>query len=946
MPLARLKPVLYLPSARLVLASVLLLAMQVQAVIDLAKRPLAPVTDENDPILSVVLAFKKESIQIVQANDMIAENLIDLGMATMQKFLPEEVGVEPGNRGTQGVNALAVEILAADILSVGWSNDATRHACCIRAKPGCSDIEDFTSALCKGNQMAPVTPGKIVAGANACTHTNMVLRNIAAAGPSTHPGMSADGRFSLARLEQKDPRYAKAVRTGLTWLCLDWRVKVWYPEVLDILQAARNIGQTLARQEDEMEVMLRLHALASEAQQKEGFEGVLWPTIKHSILRTRPPCEDKLNAMIQFVIARSGGIDGEHIRYLSTFFNNCVQPVYRKGVPASLYEALASFPLHFLALALLETAWLCPDAKVQQKECVWVTGPEIQALAKESKHTGGEKRLQAADKLVRGFRTAIKGAIAGSPGDWAGALIKELAICDAHVGRYILNKQVGLHVFNSLEQIADHFSKSIEKFLQGKATQASIRTHLGRVDEGLSLAEAAESPAATAKAKAKAKAAKAAARAAVKAQAKATPGAGMGLYEVNQEGGLETAIGKLRAKGWDIGSSLVLSKKQANCSEDAIFQVVSASGDIVTLNTPGADGQTTNVTVKTPDFLEQAKTVPSDRIVWQALWPSSRLAHSKAFAEASAKSRVMCALENLVARTCTTVQELVSIKLRPQKDVIAKRDLKAGELVLVPETTKITLVDISELKAALEDDEVYEDKVYPLEVFLTGLPKSLADKRMFLNRSTEQDACSPYWYAQPGKSTDETNLTEVLYHVQLLGGCDPWKDMKAPTEMVTPGLAAETCLNKAAPAVAKQTAIALAPPAKAQAALAVPAKAASSAKGAGKTAAKAGKRSPVAPAQAAGAITEQLLPASSTARPAQVEEVSPALATLRALVQCIQQYDGQGEIHERHAFVPVLVNSMPVKEGDALRTAPVEKTKPNKEKAISIKQALKKARVV
>ena len=945
------------------------MAMQLDTAINLAERPLAPVTDAADPIYSVVLAYKAERVQIVQANDMIEEGLYALGMASKQTFLPKQVGVEPGNRGTQGVNALAVQILASDILGVGWSTDATRHACCIRARPGCTAIQDFTAALCTGNDMAACESGDIVAGGFACTHTNMALRNIAAGGPSAHPDMSVDGRFCLARLEQKDKRYAAAVRTGLTWTCLDWRVKVWYPDVIDILQAARNMGQTMARQEDEMQTLLRIHALAAEAQQRGGFDAVMWPTIKRSIVRTRPPCEEKLGSMMQFVIVRSGGIDGEHIRYLSSFFNNCVQPVFRKGVPASLYENLAAFPLHFLALALLETAWLCPDNKVVDKECVFITGSDIVALAKLFKQPEGKQRLEAADKLARMFRVAIKEAIGGTPCEWPNDVVAQLATHDAHIGRYVLNKQVGVHVWGSLQQVADAFAKALSAVLRPKTAESKLRGYLD-VQEALATASSGAGLSnrrnCSAKAVAKAKAANGKAKAA----AKATPGGNVGLYEVGAEGEITTAIGKLRAKGWDIGSTLLLSSPPANCTTDDVFHIASASDSGIALNVEGAGGQAKTVVLEPAAFLEAAKPVPSDRIVMQALWPAQRIALSKAFAEAAARSRVMFAMETLAARTCSSVGDLVSIKLRPQKDVIAKKDLKVGELILVPETSKVTVAEVADLKAGLEAGQSYEDKVYPLEVYLTGLPTSFEDKRVFLGRSAEVDAFSPFWFVQNAKTAEEANLVEVFYSVQLNGGCDPWPEVQAPSRLVKPGL-----LDNAASELrykAFQEASALAPPAKAAAigkdgetalvpasgkeggepALATPARAAPIGKGGSskgeKAAAKAAKAAPVATPPAAKAAVSKSAPAasSSSAAASLDESLSPALASHRALVQSIQKHDGQGEIHERYVFLPVLVNAVPVKAGEALRMQPTKEASKEKDRAIPIKQTLKRARLI
>ena len=62
----------------------------------------------------------------------------------------------------------------------------------------------------------------------------------------------------------------------------------------------------------------------------------------------------------------------------------------------------------------------------------------------------------------------------------------------------------------------------------------------------------------------------------------------------------------------------------------------------------------------------------------------------------------------------------MDIKVKPFRDVIAKKDLGIGQLVLVPETPIVNIVEVSALKASLEHEDTYDEKVYPLEVFLTS----------------------------------------------------------------------------------------------------------------------------------------------------------------------------------------------------------------------------------
>ena len=122
-------------------------------------------------------------------------------------------------------------------------------------------------------------------------------------------------------------------------------------------------------------MLLRLHNLSASHKQAGG--AVPWASFKKSVLRSRPPCAPKIDEMVTFVITKSGGASGEYIKYLNQFHRNGVKASVRAGVPASLYEALGSFRFQYLAMALLETAWTCPPAYIQSKECTWVSAGRL-----------------------------------------------------------------------------------------------------------------------------------------------------------------------------------------------------------------------------------------------------------------------------------------------------------------------------------------------------------------------------------------------------------------------------------------------------------------------------------------------------------------------------------------------------------------------------------------
>ena len=97
-----------------------------------------------------------------------------------------------------------------------------------------------------------------------------------------------------------------------------------YPRVPDLVQAGRSVGQTLARKESESATLIRLHTLASGYQARYGGSPPS-AEIKKSILRTRPPGADKLDAMVTFLVDRPGGFQGGFMKWLTVFHRNFVK---------------------------------------------------------------------------------------------------------------------------------------------------------------------------------------------------------------------------------------------------------------------------------------------------------------------------------------------------------------------------------------------------------------------------------------------------------------------------------------------------------------------------------------------------------------------------------------------------------------------------------------------
>ena len=82
---------------------------------------LAPIMDPADPINETIASSEEGKVGLVQAADRIDTCLERLGLSKRIPLCPSMVGVDPENRGSEGVNAVEVGLLASDIVEAGWS---------------------------------------------------------------------------------------------------------------------------------------------------------------------------------------------------------------------------------------------------------------------------------------------------------------------------------------------------------------------------------------------------------------------------------------------------------------------------------------------------------------------------------------------------------------------------------------------------------------------------------------------------------------------------------------------------------------------------------------------------------------------------------------------------------------------------------------------------------
>ena len=922
-----------------------------------ANQVLSEITNPSDPIFKVISDYKNERIQIVQAADILLELLKTRGLAEELILHPKSVGIHPGNRDQEGVNALAVHILAADILECGWSQEATRHACCIRERPGSRAIHDFTDRICSGTDLPTVDEGVVVAGSIACTHTNMVLRCFACASSSTHADMSENGRYCVRKLAQKDQRYADAVATGLTWTVLDWRVPLWYPAVTDIVQAARNMGQTLNREESEMQTLLRIHRLAADVQQTGPLDAEAWRTIYRAIMRNRPPCQDKVESMVAFVVARSGGVGGEHLRYLTVFFRNCVQPVLRKGVPGGLYESLATFPLHLVALALFETAWTGPKESVRNKQCMFVSGAEVNALAKEPL----DSSVVAADSLLSCFRQALQEILGLAAENFPNNVVVWLSTFNGYVGRYLLNKQSETKSFDSLNEIADAFAHKFSADLLSSTTFEELRQKL--VFQEAKPVGSDESAAKT-KAKAKAKAKQA------KKEATDKQSEVLGLYRLDSSGKMVDVLAQLRTRGLDLHSVVIVADHLPEpMPRDEAWIIEDTTDQDVCLMLES--DPTLRCRVPLDKFLEAAKPVSTDRVQLHPLWPKARLASAKSVQEAFLKAKIVFAVESLVASVGTSVTDQVYLTVKPSRSVFANKDLAPGELVLLPEAYQVKL-------AVGDEADELSDKGSAVEVFVQGASGQVRT-RIFLIGQSHTEAVAPYWSLEHASAKEEdTNLALLFYKIQVVGGCDPIAE--GPEQLAK--RCGPTLVSPQVPAPSDETS-SIASASKPQGPAPSDGKPPTASVDKPQGPAPSDEPSSTAPAdkptettKSEAAVDEEAggekesptkrrkLREKTKESPRKAQEADEKAKTSQAitpsvpdekpkidpgrlaLAQQVQRHDGQGHLFSNFVYIPVYVNSTAVRKDEALRLPAVQHKTKAEVKAVSVTSLVRRARMV
>ena len=279
--------------------------------------------------------------------------------------------------------------------------------------------------------------------------------------------------------------------------------------------------------------MLKLHSLAANFM-REG-RPVEWVEIRRIVDRTKPPYAEYTDALAAFVATRAGGLDPTFLKYMAAFHNLCCNPSVRGRLPPALYKALADFPHHFLAIAIWETAYLCPVEHVVNRQCGWIKAAEVSALSKPG--SAAAKHASEAEDLLNSVRQAWAHTGLGPDLHVDNQVVKLFVLLDVAVAKVVLARPpTPASAARPLDE-PDCFARVPQYFV----SLAKTTLPDAKLDPILELPGRFADTVAAASAKA------VAAKAVV-------PKAALELYTVSSSGQMMHGLALLRQKGLDKGS--------------------------------------------------------------------------------------------------------------------------------------------------------------------------------------------------------------------------------------------------------------------------------------------------------------------------------------------------------------------------------------------------------
>lgn len=322
--------------------------MRIAVVCDLAMTE----SCDNAKIHQKITEFldRAEEGVLVKSINHLLKFLASNNIAQKMVLPPGVVGISPLNRDGFGISAGDVHELISDIISMGHDEDAVNAVCVDLEGDEFAKAKAFNKDLYEGsNGMLPVQcVDSLRYFAVWGAHANTGYQCVAFGMPHDDPTITVDGKLSLEKIKKLDEGYAHAASTGVQWTVIPFFILRHHdPRMSDLLQQAGNATAQIARNEGQLQLLRKcfnayLHerrVLESKATENNPAPPVRFSDVKHRILKSKPPHADTIPMLYTFVLKFSGGLNA---RWLLRS-ERLIKAVGSAGrvIGADIWEALA-----------------------------------------------------------------------------------------------------------------------------------------------------------------------------------------------------------------------------------------------------------------------------------------------------------------------------------------------------------------------------------------------------------------------------------------------------------------------------------------------------------------------------------------------------------------------------------------------------------------------------
>jgi hypothetical protein len=567
--------------------------------------------------------------QIVSLKDEFFQALTEYRYMYIQEVHVKHMGVNPKNRGGEGISWHRAQTRLSMIKSSGFSLSAIEeNSVASEDHPTTKHIETFTLEQCKlSDRYARYVKGEVKFGSLGAGHANHGFAQLYDLVPCDIPNISEGGVMSQDKCF-KDRGIMKATTKGNKYKIIRWEIEANFPELMDLVQSALNTVSQSGEGEKWPQMLLKIVA---EAKTHSSCASIPWEKVTRAVLKSNPPRMEDVHGQVEFVRYWGGLPSGFFVSLLNKLVHRWISA--ERIVAGNFFECIAKMkfgvddrPSFFIAALVFTHAKA--DKDITDGISRYITKGDIDMCT---------TKLLPLVKEANGYLLRGNAAIDQHAPD---RKIELLGPFMEQIVKAVMPKTC--EAMPSLMEIAADFTASF--------TSTSVNIPAPKPDTR-SLANAIEF----------------------------------------DEHGRSVNVGKATVmnKGFNVG--LFVSLKKGKDTNQWQIVEIAGCGDVIiapvmTDGTVSPEiGSHTRIVVD--DFLERYREVAHKLELLEG-YPANDALATEEFHEVLAKSSVAFGLVSLAAQYGTPA-DLRPI-LKPSKAVFTKASFGAGELVLVPSTTSMS----------------------------------------------------------------------------------------------------------------------------------------------------------------------------------------------------------------------------------------------------------------